>query len=150
MTTTNTSPNLPQAAAPANGETNLEKLLKSMQPILRDGTFVFAHIPLAQEKSVKDCCIQFFREEEGMAAILRKEDAARLNVKAIYESRMISLMVHSSLDAVGFLAAITTKLAASGISVNPVSAFYHDHLFVPVEKAELAMTRLCEFSDTKR
>jgi hypothetical protein len=59
---------------------------------------------------------------------------------------MNSLMVHSSLDAVGFLAAITAKLAAGGISVNPVSAFYHDHLFVPVDKAEMAMNLLSEFS----
>lgn len=81
-----------------------------------------------------------------MAAILRKEDAERLGIDAIYESRMISLMVHSSLDAVGFLAAITAKLAAGGVSVNPVSAYYHDHLFVPVDKAELTMALLREFS----
>ena len=44
------------------------------------------------------------------------------------------------------LAAITAKLAAGGISVNPVSAFYHDHLFVPADKAEMAMNLLSEFS----
>ncbi len=81
-----------------------------------------------------------------MAAILRKEDASRLGLESIYESKMISLMVHLSLDAVGFLAAITTKLPSAGISVNPVSAFYHNHLFVPVDKAEAAMKLLDEFS----
>ena len=116
-----------------------------MRPILREGTFLFAHVPEADVPAAKECCIQFFREDEGMAAILRKGDADRLGIKGIYESRMITLMIHSSLDAVGFLAAITTKLAGAGISVNPVSAFYHDHLFVPVEKAELAMKLLLEF-----
>ena len=129
-----------------SGETNLEKLLKSMQPILKEGIFVFAHVPLEKEQLVKDCCVQYFREEEGMASILKKEDAKRLSIEAVYESRMISLMVHSSLDAVGFLAAITAKLASAGISVNPVSAFYHDHLFVPVDKVDLAMELLGEFS----
>jgi hypothetical protein len=129
------------------GETNLEKLLKSMQPVLRDGTFVFAHVHETKVSSAKECCVQFFKEDEGIAAILLKEDAARLGINASYESKMISLMVHSSLDAVGFLAAITGKLAAAGISVNPVSAFYHDHLFVPVEKAELSMNLLREFSN---
>jgi hypothetical protein len=31
---------------------------------------------------------------------------------------MVTLTVHSALDAVGFLAAITTRLAATGISVK--------------------------------
>ncbi|TIW02257.1 MAG: ACT domain-containing protein, partial [Mesorhizobium sp.] len=50
--------------------------------------------------------------------------------------------VHSSLEAVGFLAAITTRLAAAGMGVNPVSAFYHDHMFVPAERAEEALAIL--------
>ncbi|MCB0337525.1 MAG: ACT domain-containing protein [Bdellovibrionales bacterium] len=131
-----------------SGETNLEKLLKSMQPLLRDETFVFAHIAEPHVAAAKDCCLQFFWEDEGMAAILKQADAIRLGIDAVYESKMISLMVHSSLDAVGFLAAITAKLATAGISVNPVSAFYHDHLFVPVDKADLAMSLLLEFGES--
>jgi hypothetical protein len=56
-----------------------------------------------------------------------------------YPSRLITLMVHSSLEAVGFLAVITERLAAAGISVNAISAYYHDHIFVPVDKAFQAM-----------
>jgi len=52
------------------------------------------------------------------------------------------LTVHSSLAAVGLLAAVTAALAARGISVNPVSAFHHDHLFVPVTQAEAALETL--------
>lgn len=54
--------------------------------------------------------------------------------------------VHSSLSAVGFLAAITGKLAERGISVNPVSAYDHDHLFVPVSRSDEVMELLQEFS----
>ena len=56
-----------------------------------------------------------------------------------YESRMITCAVHSSLEAVGFLAVLTRVLADKGISCNPVSAYYHDHLFVPVEKVDDAV-----------
>ena len=59
---------------------------------------------------------------------------------------MITLTVHSSLEAVGFLGAIATQLAAAGISVNPVSAFYHDHLFVPEGRTEEAMQVLGRIS----
>ena len=52
----------------------------------------------------------------------------------------------SSLDAVGFLAEITVKISQFGISVNPISAYYQDHLFVPSEKAHEVMKLLAEFA----
>ena len=52
---------------------------------------------------------------------------------------MITLNIHSSLEAVGFLAAVLPRLATAGISVNAVSAFYHDHLFVPIDRAQEAL-----------
>lgn len=58
---------------------------------------------------------------------------------------MITLSIHSSLDAVGFIAAVAGKLAQHGISVNPISAYYHDDLFVPSETADRAMKVLAEF-----
>jgi uncharacterized protein len=63
-----------------------------------------------------------------------------------FASRLITLTVHSSLDAVGFLAAITVRLAEAGISVNAVSAFYHDHLFVPDHRADQALSILRDMS----
>jgi hypothetical protein len=47
--------------------------------------------------------------------------------------------VHSELEAVGFLAAVTNALAAGGISGNVFSAVNHDHLFVPYEQGERAV-----------
>jgi hypothetical protein len=38
---------------------------------------------------------------------------------------------HSSLEAVGLIATIVTKLAADGVSTNVVSGYFHDHIFVP-------------------
>ena len=50
--------------------------------------------------------------------------------------------MHSSLEAVGLLAEVARRLAAHGISVNVVSGYYHDHLFVPVDRAEEALAAL--------
>lgn len=58
----------------------------------------------------------------------------------------ITLTIHSSLDAVGLTAAVSTKLAEKDISANVIAAYYHDHIFVQSEKAELAMEALGEFS----
>ena len=57
---------------------------------------------------------------------------------------MITCDVPSSLDAVGFMAVITTRLAELGIAVNPVSGFYHDHLFVPVNSEDVVTKALTE------
>jgi hypothetical protein len=61
---------------------------------------------------------------------------------------MITLMVSSALDAVGFMAAVTAVLSKAGISVNPVSALYHDHLFVPAARAADAINLLVGIART--
>ena len=55
---------------------------------------------------------------------------------------MITLNIHSALDAVGFIAKIASRLAELDMGVNPVAGFYHDHLFIPVKRAEDAMMEL--------
>jgi hypothetical protein len=52
----------------------------------------------------------------------------------------------SSLEAVGFLAAITTMLASAGMGVNPVSAFFHDHLFLSIDHIDKAKSLLEELA----
>ena len=91
-----------------------------------------------------------FREIEGMTLIVKDEIACTLDGGSQPRWAMITLTVHSDLAAVGFLAAITGKLSDVGISVNPVSAFYHDHLFVPWDKRDQTMQILKSFSSDKQ
>lgn len=128
------------------GETNLSVLLKSMQPMLRHGEYVFCTVSPQDRKYLELDLVCFFREDEGLTLVLRREcaDAAKLTYTSIF--RMITLSIHSSLEAVGFLATITSKLAEHGISVNPISAYYHDHLFVPTLRATEVMALLQELS----
>lgn len=117
-----------------------------MKPRLIAGRFVFCTIPKGKDSKLKDKAILVFREKEGTTIILEKKiaDGNYLAYNGIWA--MITLSVHSDLNAVGFLAAITNKLAAKGISVNAVSAYYHDHLFVPFERAKETINLLDEFS----
>lgn len=78
--------------------------------------------------------------------IVTEDQAEAAGLAGTFRCRMITLNIHSSLEAVGFLAAITARLAAAGMGVNPVSAFYHDHLFVPADRAGEAMEVLRELS----
>jgi uncharacterized protein len=128
-----------------SGETNLEVLLKSMQPVLRDGEYIFCTVDQKLEDLIKLDPVGFFQEEEGITLILLRSSADKAALSYNSSFRMITLSVHSSLEAVGFMAAIATKLSENNISVNPISAYYHDHLFVPVDQANRAMELLQEF-----
>lgn len=128
------------------GETKLAALLAGMRPFLQPGIFVFCTIPNSQAVPQGVEPVMLFREAEGITLILREEEADAAGLAKIFPCRMITLEIHSSLEAVGFLAAITARLAAAGMGVNPVSAFYHDHLFVPSGRAEEAMAILREMA----
>lgn len=130
-----------------NGETNLNTLLQSMNPKLDEEEYIFCSIDLEQYATLNVNPICQFREIEGLTLILTKSQAEEVKINYNSVFKMITLLVHSSLEAVGFLAAITSKLAENDISVNAVSAYYHDHLFVPANKAEQAMHVLMEISE---
>ncbi|HEY9880561.1 MAG TPA: ACT domain-containing protein [Leptolyngbyaceae cyanobacterium] len=124
------------------GETDLSELLRTMRPELKAEEFVFCTVPSDQLSKLAVRPVSLFYEQEGISLILSRPQADRQKISYQYPCRLITLEVHSSLDAIGFLATITQALAAWGISVNPVSAYYHDHLFVPADRAEDAMSCL--------
>jgi hypothetical protein len=128
------------------GERNLKTLLQNMNPEMHDGVFVFCSMSNDKEIPATLRPVHIFREREGTAFIIRREEAQAAGLPYQFASRLITLTVHSSLEAVGFLAAITGRLAEAGISVNPVSALYHDHLFVPKHRAEEALRHLQNMS----
>jgi len=127
-------------------EGNLEKLLQNMKPEMHDGIFVFCSIPEDEKIPATLQPVHIFREREGTAFIIRREEAEAAGLPHQFASRMITLTVHSSLEAIGLLAAVTGRLADAGISVNAVSAFYHDHLFVPAYRANAALHLLQNMS----
>ena len=128
------------------GETDLKTLLGSMRPELQPDLFVFATVPPSQRLPAGAEPLMVFGEREGRTLILTENAARAAGLAGAFRCRMITLNVHSSLEAVGFLAAITARLAAAGMGVNPVSGFYHDHLFVPAERAAEAMAILSEMT----
>lgn len=76
-----------------------------------------------------------FRESEGCTVILAKVRAEYFGINVIFLCKKTTLTIHSSLDAVGFLAAITSRLAEIlKIGINLVSGYFHDHLLVPLGK----------------
>ncbi|MDH2345640.1 MULTISPECIES: ACT domain-containing protein [unclassified Bradyrhizobium] len=132
------------------GERDLNTLLRDMKPEMQPGAFVFCTIPSNEPIPAAVNPLLTFREQEGTTLVIRREEAETAGLRHEFASRLITLKVHSSLEAVGFLAAVTARLAEAGISVNAVSAFYHDHLFVPADRADEAMAILQEIPGATR
>ena len=123
------------------GETNLNALIKSLSAELVDGVHVFCTLP--SDQSPPDVTPRMmFQEAEGTTLILLKSQAEALDLAYEFPCRMITLNIHSSLDAVGFMARIATELAKHDMGVNPVSGFFHDHLFVPEGREQDALQAL--------
>jgi hypothetical protein len=128
-----------------SGESDLSVLLHSAAPQLLPGEFVFVCVPTAAAAHAL-APVGTFMEAEGVTAICLRERAETAGLRFDGTFRQITLTIHSSLQAVGFLAAVATRLARHGIPCNAVSAFRHDHLFVPTADAERALGALVELA----
>ena len=129
-----------------SGETNLKKLLQSMQPELNAGEYVFCGLD-SPTRLAEVTPLGFFREKEGVTVILPRVDADQAGLTYAGSFAWLTLTVHSSLEAVGLTAAVARALAEADISCNLVAAFYHDHIFVPVADAGRALAALRSLSE---
>jgi hypothetical protein len=126
-----------------------------MEPVLSDEEYVFlsvdksqhAYVILEAGKSLNVAPLLQFHEKEGVTIVFDKSTADSLGLEYFATWSMITLSVHSDLEAVGFIARVASELAREGISVNVVSAYYHDHLFVSAEDGQEAMEILQALSE---
>jgi uncharacterized protein len=128
------------------GETNLEKLLLSMSPVVFPEEYIFYSVPDGKYGDYSEYCpVASFMESEGLTLVLTKTDADKVQLKYDAVFKRITLTVHSSLEAVGLTAAVSGKLAENGISANVIAGFFHDHIFVQAEKIDPVLKSLKEF-----
>jgi uncharacterized protein len=129
-----------------SAEKNLTTLLKTMQPELQTGDFVFCTVSDLTKVNLNDVLL-FFKEKEGITLILTQEIADQLGFDYTFVTAWITLTVHSALDAVGLTAAFSNALASENVSCNVVAAYYHDHIFVDKKDAKKAMMVLERFAE---
>ena len=127
--------------SPLPGSRNLPQLLRTMTPTLDPKRYTFCTVPDFRN----DVGIQVkatFVEEQGTTLVIEYDDAEKAALSPSGEWALVTLKVHSSLEAVGFIAAIATTLAAEGISSNVMSGHFHDHVFVQWAKRDAALSAL--------
>ena len=71
--------------------------------------------------------------------MLPSDDARAAGLPFVFERRGSTLTMHSSFEAVGLTAAFATRLAEAGIPANVLAGYHHDHILVPVDRADDAI-----------
>jgi uncharacterized protein len=120
---------------------DLQVLLRSMEPVLNAGAFAYVSVPLSTDVALIPH-IAMVREAEGITLVMMEEFAMQLKLPVLFRCAWITLHVHSDLQAVGLTAAFAQALGQAGISCNVVAGAFHDHIFVPIERAQPAMDAL--------
>ena len=134
----------------SKGEKDLQTLLRSIAPTLLEGSWAFATV--ARGKPIPEGLnpLMTYREVDGVTLLLEEKELARSGLPHAFFCRGISLNVNPSLYAVGLLAAVSDTLARAAMSINIVSAYHRDYIFVPSARAEEAVGLLKKLAAVKK
>jgi hypothetical protein len=125
----------------APGETDLEAMLASLDVHRRPGVFTFVAVEVPTPGLLASAH-GMVKEGTSTTLVLPVESARRAGLPVVVEMAWLSLKVQSSLEAVGLTAAFSKILGDEGISCNVLAGYHHDHLLVPVDRADDAVAAL--------
>lgn len=121
-----------------SGETDLALMLATIAVDRRPGTFCF----VTDVGALADSAQAMVQEDEGPTVVVPIEVAREHGIEPEFIASWLTLRVHSSLAAVGLTAAVARALAEADIPCNVIAGFHHDHLLVPVDRAEAAISAI--------
>jgi len=124
---------------------DLAKLLAGLAVNQHEGIWRFETIPADQASWTELVTLRevrtiamLFQETEGLTVITAAADDTPDDNRWAW----LELSVYSDLQAVGFLAEVARALSEAGIPCNAVAAYHHDHIFVPWNRAEDAISAI--------
>lgn len=120
---------------------DLARVFAQLEPQLATDPYAFVSIP---DGITPEGCspLATFREREGLTLVLTEAEATALRLKPMLVVAWIALSVETELDAVGITALIASAFAVRDLPCNVMAGAYHDHVFVPVARADEAMSVL--------
>lgn len=121
------------------GETDLIRMLATLGVVRRPGCFTYV---TGEWPSLAAVAAATIDEDEGATYVVTVEQAEAAGAPLEFEAAWLTLTVHSALEAVGLTAAFSRALADVGIPCNVLAGYHHDHLLVPVGRADDAIAVL--------
>ena len=121
----------------------------ALKPMLAEEEHGFATIPVGSGWPSGLVPVATFAEPEGASVIALAELLKGIDIDHQAGWAKITIGADTSLRDVGVSARIASALAEKGISANIVAAYHHDHVFVPWDRREEAMSVLNNLSDPR-
>lgn len=118
--------------------TDLDAMLRSLTVTRRPGTYTFVAIS-GSLPAIGDGVAALIDEAEGPTVVTTVDRATAEGWSFDFEAAWLTLDIHSALEAVGLTAAFSAALTEAGIPCNVLAGFHHDHLLVPIERADDAI-----------
>lgn len=126
---------------PAPGETDLAAMLATLSVQRRPGVFAYIAVQVPTPGLIA-AAHALVKEGRLTTIVLPVDAAARAGQATDVQFAWLTLTVQSSLDAVGLTAVVSARLAAIGIPCNVLAGYHHDHLLVPVDRVDDAISIL--------
>ncbi len=128
------------------GMTDLDEMLRTLTVTRRAKTYTFA--TLRSAPPLGDGVAAVIEEAQGLTVVATLARSRAEGWPVDFEAAWLTLNIHSALKAVGLTAAFSAALAEAAIPCNVIAGFYHDHLLVPVERADEATALLEQLRDS--
>ena len=125
----------------APGKTDLAAMLASLSVQRRPGVFAYIAVQVPTPGLIA-AAHAMVKEGRLTTIVLPVAAAARAGQATDVQFAWLTLDVQSSLDAVGLTAVVSARLASIGIPCNVLAGYHHDHLLVPVDRVDDAITVL--------
>lgn len=122
-----------------NSERDLTRLLCGMNPILDAQPYCILSLPAGEHSELTANAWAVVHEDEGDTLIIASEQACLAGLPTDDPWARVTLTIYSDLHAVGLLVRVSQALASAGIALNVVSAYHHDHLFIPWQQRQQAL-----------
>lgn len=122
------------------GETDLAKMLSTLSVQRRDDAVTLVSIegPIELGNGIE----ALMMESEGTTVVATLDEAERRGWPIDFKAAWLTVEVHSSLESVGLTAVMSRALSERGIPCNVLAGYYHDHLLVPMGRADEAVEAL--------
>ncbi len=133
--------------SPGRGETDLAAMLAALRIRRRPEPVTVVHLDPGAPAGLGDGVLALVTEHEGTTAIVTVAEAERRGWVVGFVAAWLTVSVHSALEAVGLTAAMSAALAAHDIPCNVLAGYHHDHLLVPVDRADDAVAVLESLGD---